>query len=135
MAHMSVSRFQHHVFQWFLKGTPSLLSPSHILKELELTRAYTALFGNLFLFPTGHVARTGFKGGVACEFSVDAMGNCGVGGVDDEEVQLRGCCKSADGELDKWKAQALSERPGEQGERLVSSFPSDSSACKKLPQN
>ncbi|CAJ1452988.1 unnamed protein product [Effrenium voratum] len=59
------------------------------------------------------------------------MGNCGVGGVDDEEVQLRGCCKSADGELDKWKAQALSERPGEQGERLVSSFPSDSSACKK----
>ncbi|CAK9100789.1 unnamed protein product [Durusdinium trenchii] len=36
------------------------------------------------------------------------MGNCGVRlGVDDEEVQLRGCCKNADNELDRWKTRDL----------------------------
>lgn len=28
-------------------------------------------------------------------------------GVDDEEVQLRGCCKNADNELDRWKTRDL----------------------------
>ena len=37
------------------------------------------------------------------------MGNCDArAGVDDEEVQLRGCCKNADSQLDKQKVHALS---------------------------
>ena len=40
------------------------------------------------------------------------MGACEArAGVDDEEVQLRGCCKNADSEIrDRWQVEALSAR-------------------------
>eukprot|EP00438_Fugacium_kawagutii_P015426 Skav221558 [mRNA] locus=scaffold1376:227077:227757:- [translate_table: standard] len=39
------------------------------------------------------------------------MGACDSrAGVDDEEVQLRGCCKNADSQLERGKVQALSAR-------------------------
>ena len=50
-----------------------------------------------------------FHSSFVAQVSVADMGNCEVrAGVDDEEVQLRGCCKNADSQLDKQKVQALS---------------------------
>ena len=52
------------------------------------------------------------------------MGACEArAGVDDEEVQLRGCCKNADSELRDWQVEALSAQSAQKKDLQNPQYP------------